>query len=252
MIKRITILQNACSLDTPTVKITSEDQDWQVAYDRWIFGKNPTSASGWKEGVYCYRRDIEVPVSSSWNSSYWKPGEDIHERWTKKYPCGKCGAERIKIYCLSCTNIATEALKKEQAVLIDVLAQTEAEKALPLKKYDTLSPEMYRSFADLYGSVNAMFGQLNRFFRLFQRVLEEHGGQLHNSDGCEECITDHRKWLDQNHKGWQNKSNVSGGCSMCIERTHKELSATPEPSPPLTIISKPIVSGKAAPRAVSL
>jgi hypothetical protein len=248
MIKRIKILQNACSLDIPTVKITSEDRGWQEAYDRWIFGQNPTSASGWKEGVYFYQREIEAPVSASWDSSYWKPGDDIYERWTKKYPCEQCGKERVKVYCFSCINIKTEALKKEQAV-IDVLAQTEAEEAL-LKTYGDLSPEMYRSFIDLYGSVNAMFGQLNRFFGLFQRVLEDHGGQLHNSTGCQECITDHRKWLDQNHKDWRTKSTINDGCTLCIERSYKELSAAP--LPPTATVSKPIVVGKAAPRAVSL
>jgi hypothetical protein len=248
MIKRTIILQNACSLDTPTVKITSEDQDWQAAYDRWIFGKNPTSASGWKEGVYLYHKEVEAPMSPSWNASYWKSGEDICERWTKKYPCEQCGKERVKVYCFSCINIKTEALKKEQAV-IDVLMQTEAEQAL-LKTYGELSPEMYRSFVDLYGSVNALFGQLNRFFGIFQRVLEDHGGQLHNSTGCESCVADHRKWLDKNHKDWQDKSNVNGSCRMCIERMHKELSAAP--LPPTATVSKAIVVGKAAPRAVLL
>jgi hypothetical protein len=232
MIKRIKVLQNACSLDVPTVKITSEDQDWQAAYDRWIFGKHPTSASGWKEGVYLYDRSVEIPRE-----------EDIYERWTKKYSCQECGKERVQIYCLSCVNIKADALKKKQGQMIDVLAETEAEKAL---SRPDITPEMYRAFVDLYGSVNAMFGQLNRFFGLFQTILEQHGGQLHNPAGCQDCVADHRKWLDENHKNWQNKSNATGGCRMCIEHSYKELSASNGAA------GKPISSGKAAPRAISL
>ena len=50
------VLQNTPQLANPsiepTIKITSNDPEWEIAYPLWISGKNPSDDPKWKLGVF--------------------------------------------------------------------------------------------------------------------------------------------------------------------------------------------------------
>lgn len=48
----------------PTIIITEDDPGWEVAYERWLDGKNPTDSPEWKKGtVVAFCRAESKPSS---------------------------------------------------------------------------------------------------------------------------------------------------------------------------------------------
>jgi hypothetical protein len=47
-------LQNKSSWDNekPTIIIASDSKEWNLAYEAWLSGKNPTSSPEWKKGIF--------------------------------------------------------------------------------------------------------------------------------------------------------------------------------------------------------
>lgn len=45
-------LQNAPRNKVPTIVISQKDKSWELAYEEWLNGKNPTNSLEWKLGVF--------------------------------------------------------------------------------------------------------------------------------------------------------------------------------------------------------
>ena len=50
--QRLIKLQNCPSIESPTICIHIEDEEWVEAYENWLDGKHPTNSPEWKKGVF--------------------------------------------------------------------------------------------------------------------------------------------------------------------------------------------------------
>lgn len=244
-IKKIQVLQNTIKGETPTIRITSLDPEWEKARDTWIMGKNPTSSPEWKIGVISFSETIEVKEPSLWDANYWHTGHNVYDFFMKKYSCSKCKKERTAALCKTCIFNISKA-EEEKSKVIDVLALTVQDEVL---KKDCLgfNPKMYQALYDAYGDMTRTLLQIDKLFDLLRKVSKDHGGSLHEMKGCSECLSEKLKWLNDIYPDWKNKTTSPGCCSLCIERSYEFLinhkEDTKEPS-------KKVV--KDAPEAVTL
>jgi len=247
--KKIHVIQNALRDDTPTIRITELDPEWEKAHNTWIMGKNPTDSPEWRKGVISFWETIEIKYPSLWDTDYWHAGHNVYDFFMKKYDCSKCKKARTAALCKTCI-FNTSKAEQEKSKVIDVLAPTVAEEVLK-KDFSTMDPEMYKALADAYGSMTRTLTQLDKLFSLIRESSKSHGGSLHDAKGCSECLAEKHKWLEDTYPDWKTKTASPGCCSLCIERSytfllnHVEVTALPKKKEESSKI-------KDAPKAVTL
>lgn len=219
--KKIKVIQNTLRDETPTIRITELDPNWEKAHDDWIMGKNPTDSPEWKKGVIFLLEEVEVKEKSLWETDYWHVGHNVYDFFMKKYACSKCKKERTAALCQTCIFNTSKAEEKRSKV-IDVLAPTVQDEILK-KDYSVLDPKMYLALADSYGTMSNTLTKLDKFFDLLREATKSHGASLHQMKGCSECLSEKLKWLNDTYPDWKNKTASPGCCSLCIERSYEFL-----------------------------
>jgi hypothetical protein len=220
---KIKVIQNALRNETATIRITSTDLNWEAAYNNWIVGKDPTFSAEWRKGIiFFYEEEVKAEPKSLWQTDYWCEGGEIYDFFMKKYTCSKCKGGRTAALCRGCIAAASKKEAERNTEVIDVLASSALSAVDPPKDIE-LSPDMLRALSDSYGAFGSFFSKLDKFFDLLREVSRKHGGSLHLSAGCPDCLQDKLTWLNTNHSDWREKTSERGCCSVCIVRGYDIL-----------------------------